>query len=211
MEIKAAIFDLDGTLVHASPEYRYLVVGNTLRTFGKLSSKSLIDDFWFRAETERARVIQKEWGLDPETEFWPSFHSFDSISLRKEHTKPYEDVGILSEIKDLGLKTGVVTSAPERIIKLEIGMLNYSFDSIIRAQLANGVAQKPHPQGIEKCLAELAVGKNEAFYVGNSPEDMEMATNARVRGIFIDRGEYDFGKVDSSLTINSLYALRVLI
>jgi len=61
MNIKAVIFDLDGTLVHTAPVYRYMVVGDALETLGiENIFKKDIDDFWFRGEKERKRIIEKE-------------------------------------------------------------------------------------------------------------------------------------------------------
>ena len=48
MVYKAVIFDLDGTLVHTMPEYRYKIVGQTVRDLGAKSSHHLIDKFWFQ-------------------------------------------------------------------------------------------------------------------------------------------------------------------
>jgi len=44
------VFDLDGTLVHTTPEYRYFIVPKVLEKMGKDTAKiSLgeIDKFWF--------------------------------------------------------------------------------------------------------------------------------------------------------------------
>lgn len=211
MNIKAVVFDLDGTLVHTTPDYRYLVVGKTLAKFNKSTTNSSIDNFWFRSEEERTRIIQEEWSLDPKKEFWPVYRGYDTSKLREDHTKPYEDTKVLVELKQKGLKMGIVTSAPRHIIDLELGMLNTKFDAVVRAQLTEGISPKPSPQGLEICLNKLSIKKENAIYTGNSPEDMELASNLGVFGVLIERGEYPLGKVDCGLRISSLYALRDLI
>lgn len=210
MDIEAVVFDLDGTLVHTTSDYRYLVVGKTLAKFNKSATNSSIDDFWFRSEEERTRIIQEEWSLDPE-EFWPVFRKYDTSKLREEHTKPYEDTKVLVELKQKGLKMGIVTSAPRHIIDLELGMLNIKFDAVVRAQLTERISPKPSPQGLETCLNKLNIKKENAIYTGNSSEDMELASNSGVFGVLIERGEYTLGKIDCGLRISSLYALRALI
>ncbi len=211
MSVKSFIFDLDGTLVHTTPEYRYMVVGNTLETFNIKSTKKDIDDFWFLSEKDRIKIIKDIWKLDPEEQFWPAFREYDALDLRKKHTWVYDDVGILSLLNKNGLRTGIVTSAPTHIIKLELSLLDHEFGSVVRAKLADGVKQKPDPEGLIKCMDDLGVNSSNTLYIGNSKEDMEMARNAQVYGVFVERREYDFGEIEADLTITSLEALRELI
>jgi HAD superfamily hydrolase (TIGR01549 family) len=208
MDCNSVIFDLDGTLVHTTPEYRYMVVGSTLNDFDIIGDEKDIDDFWFLSEEHRERIVNNIWKLNLEEQFWPTFRKYDALDLRKKHTKVYDDVDILTLLKENKLKTGIVTSAPAHIIKLELSLLNHNFDSVIRAQLSEGVNQKPHPEGLIKCMNTLNTNPDNTIYVGNSKEDMDMAKNAGVYGILISRGEYDFKNVDPSLRINSLYELR---
>jgi len=118
---------------------------------------------------------------------------------------------MLDFLTEKAIKTGIVTSAPSHIIEIELSLLTHKFDSVVRAQLSEDVKQKPDPDGLIKRINHLEVNRNELFYVGNSAEDMEMARNARVYGVFIDRQEYDFGNVKADLTIDSLEELRVLV
>ncbi|OGJ19989.1 hypothetical protein A3K73_03455 [Candidatus Pacearchaeota archaeon RBG_13_36_9] len=209
MKIEAAIFDLDGTLVHTKPAYRYLVVGNTLKTFGITTLNKIIDDFWFEGEKDRKKIITDLWHLDPQSQFWPAYRVYDTSDLREQHTEAYNDVGILFLLKERGIKTGIVTSAPSHIITLELSLLNHRFDAVVRAQ--DGVKQKPDSDGLMQCMDNLGVSPDRTYYVGNNKEDMEMARNARVCGIRIDREEYNYGKIEADLTIDSLEELRVLV
>jgi len=208
MKCGAVIFDLDGTLVHTTPKYRYLVIGNILNDFNIKGNKKDIDDLWFLSEKDRRRIIEDIWKLDLENQFWPSFRKYDTLDLRKQHTKVYDDVDILALLNENKLKIGIVTSAPAHIMNLELSLLNHKFGSVVRAQLSDGVKQKPDPDGLIKCMNSLNTNSNNTIYVGNSKEDMEMARNAGVYGVLISRGEYDFENVNPSLRINSLYDLR---
>jgi len=104
-----------------------------------------------------------------------------------------------------------VTSAPRHIMVLEIGMLNFNFDAVIRAQLDDGMQKKPHPQALDECIKLIGVNKDKACYIGNSPEDMEMARNAGVFGTFLDRGDHIYDKINCDAVIYSLYTLRTAI
>ena len=142
--------------------------------------------------------------------FWPAYRKQDQIELRRQYTEPYVDVGILQALRDRGIKTGIVSSAPKHIIELELEMLTRDFGSVVRAQPAEGVEQKPSPDGLLKCIRELKVEPSKSIYVGNGSQDLEMARNAKVYGILVDREEYDFGKIEADLTIISLDELRTL-
>lgn len=79
MKFKAVIFDLDGTLVHTTPKYRYKTTGRTLKEFGKKATKDIIDKFWF--EGKRDKTIKKYFGVEPKL-FWNVFREKDNITLR---------------------------------------------------------------------------------------------------------------------------------
>lgn len=212
MDIEAFIFDLDGTLVHTKPQHRYELVGRTLDELGVASySKEQIDRFWF--EGRREEKIKKCFGLEPEV-FWKTYKKYDSNELRERFTEVYDDVDFIGELKKNGYKVSIVTGAPRNILELEIGMVGKEFfDSVVRAQLTDGIHPKPSPHGIEKCLDSLRVSNEKSVYIGNSDEDILAAKGAGVFDVLLDRNEYEFDleKIKPSLVIESLYDLRDLL
>jgi len=209
MAYKAAIFDLDGTLVHTMPEYRYLVVGEqTLKELGVTASEEDIDKFWF--EARRDEIIRGLFGLDPEV-FWKTYRKYDKAELRKKYTRLYNDVDFIQELRKKGCLTGIVTGAPIHIVSLETAMLGEeNFNAIVIAQNSQGIIPKPHPHGLIECLNLLGIRNDEAIYVGNANEDIETARNARVFDVLLDRREYRLPKIQPSLTVHSLYELKDL-
>jgi phosphoglycolate phosphatase-like HAD superfamily hydrolase len=132
--------------------------------------------------------------------------------LRRQFTRLYDDVGVIRELRQNGYKTGIVTGAPMHIASLEIGMLGEKdFDGVIIAHTSNGIKPKPHPHGLESCLALLGVDRSEAIYVGNADEDVATAKNAQVYDVLLVRGEHEFPDSKPSLRIHSLYELRQLL
>lgn len=209
MEHEAVVFDLDGTLVHTTPQYRYRVVGQTLSDLGVTASHNSIDRFWF--EARRDAIIREHFGLEPQ-QFWETYRKHDTTELRTQFTKLYEDVDFIKELRQNGYKTGIVTGAPMHIASLEIGMLGKEyFDGIVIAHISNGIEPKPHPQGLEFCLKLLGVDKSKAIFVGNADEDLMTARRAQVYDVLLVRGEHEFQDINPSLRIHSLYELRPLL
>lgn len=212
MKYKAVIFDLDGTLVHTSPEYRYRIIGETLNELGVLSfSSEHIDKVWF--ETERDEIIIKHFNLDPEI-FWRNYTRHENAELRKQFIKLYEDIGFLVQARNAGYKTGIVTGSAKHIADLEVEMLGReNFDSVVIARHDSGIRSKPHPHGLEVCLEHLNARKEDVLYVGNAEEDILAAKNAGILDVFIKRDEYDFDlkMINPSVVINSLHDLKSLL
>lgn len=207
MSYKAVVFDLDGTLISTSHEHRRLAVGWTLKDLGVEASPKMIDKFWF--EHGRDDTIRETFHIDPKL-FWDIFHTYDTVEFRSQFTKPYDDLGFISELKRNGYKTGIVTTAPDYIASFEIGMIGKKLFDAVVGNLAH-TKPKPHPYGLEKCLEMLGVKSDEAIYVGNGEEDVETARNAHVLDVMIDRGEYQFPGIKPSLLIHSLYELRPIL
>jgi len=210
MKYEAVIFDLDGTLVHTAPEYRYKVVGRTLGELGaRHADASDIDRFWF--EGNRDALIKEHFSLNPEL-FWEAYCRNDLIELRMPFMKVYDDVDFITELRRKGYMTGIVTGAPIQVAVVEICMLGEGkFDEVVLARHESKLLPKPSPQGLERCLDLLGVSCKKAIYVGNSDEDMAMARGANVLDVFLDRSEHAFPDLKPSVTIHKLYELRTLL
>ena len=205
MKFKAAIFDLEETLTHTFPECTEKIVELTFRDFGAKISESEKRRFWL--DHRREEIIRRH-GIDPRL-FWEASKKHDTVEFRKQHIKIFDDVGFIREIRKKGLKTGIVTSSPVRIISFQTEMLGKeNFDTIVRAQLSSGIKPKPDPHGILECLKILGVKSSEAIFVGNGDEDILTARAAGVLDVLIDRGGHNLIKETPSLKIKSLYELR---
>jgi len=204
-DISGIVFDLDGTLVYTKPKYRYLVVGNTLNELGIKSTKDIIDRFWF--ESDRNKIIQEHFLIDYNI-FWNEFRIWDNVELRKNFTYPYKDTEVINEIRNNGVKTGILTGAPIDIRDMEIRLTNQKFDAIISANYINGIKEKPNPEGLLKCLEEMKIKKENATIVGNGLEDIEVGRNAGVFTILVNRRSHKSQNACPDLEVKSLYKLR---
>lgn len=208
---RGVIFDLDGTLVHTAPEYRYRIVGLTLQELGiPTPPNSHIDTFWF--EHDRNSVIRQLFGVGQEV-FWKIYIKYEEMNseLKGRLTKAYEDTVFIQELRRAGIKTGIVSGAPIKSINMSIELLGKkNFDAVVRSQPTSGIKPKPHPEGIAECMKILGVRPDETVFVGNGPEDVQAAKAAGAYDVLIERGEYKFQDANPSLKIKSLFEMRKL-
>jgi len=184
-------FDLDGTLVHTVPEYRYglvpVVVG---QLGGSIEEKRHIDQFWF--EGDRDTTIRVCFGLEPDA-FWDTFRSMDTPEERSRHTRAYDDAErALRKVSEAGKKASILTGAPEWIAKMEIEKLNSAPHDFYLSLTSAGFGQKPDPESFHFALAKLGMAAHETLYVGNSSEDARYAKNAGVDFVYLERKEHEF-------------------
>jgi len=212
---KAVIFDLDGTLVHTKPVYRYKTVKSTIEELGvnpKIDFELFVDKFWF--EENRDEIISNYLNVNPK-EFWKVFRKYDLVKIRKEFTEAYEDASFVKKLKEKGYKRGIVTGSPEEIASMEIELVGReNFDVIIIANPeCNNIRPKPDPHGIDLCLQKLDLPFAAAVYVDNSLGGICAAKEACVYDVLIDRKEYPYKleNVKPTLTIHSLYELETIL
>lgn len=200
---KAIIFDVDGTLVHTSPEYPKKIVNEILIGCGKPpAADDDIEAFWFGEDREGC--VQR-WGV-PVAEWWRLWIEKDTLQAFNAFVSTYPDVGFL-DVLAKRYRLGILTGAHPGRAMYEIGLIGEEKFASIVITYERGVQSKPHPEGMHVCLSELAVQPSEAVFVGNGPEDIGCAKAAGVLDVWLDRGEYDHG-VAASITIKDLHELE---
>lgn len=202
---KLTVFDLDGTLVHTTAEYRYHVVPETLKKLAKPVPKQKdIDRFWF--EGNRNDVIRQIFDCDKDI-FWKVFHKLDKIEDRAKYTHAYDDVSdVLKSLKKRGKILAITTGAPKRIAEMEIDLIPKELFTKITSITSTRYKAKPHPESLLGTLKKLKIKNTEAVYIGNSTEDGEYALAAGVDFIFLERREHTFAS-EKLTTIHSLLEL----
>jgi len=209
----AALFDLDGTLVFQTRAYRERTVGKTVRELGLTCDENFVDYFWY-GNGDRDKLIEKSLGIDYMS-FWRVFWKNDSPEERVKHTGVYDDVTALKELKERGVKLGIVTGSLSKVADAEISKVlskiqGCSIDSIISND--GCMRQKPYPDSLLTCIKELNVQSADAVYVGNAREDVKAARAARIKPVVILRepiGRVNYGS--SVEVINSLHEVANII
>gem|GEM_PF-336264 len=172
--INTLVFDWDGTLADSAR----LGLAAFQKTFAELEVAFPLDVYeatyspnWY--STYEALGLPKEkWRLADE--LWLQHYG--------EETAPLLD-GVAETLLGLhrrGYRLGVVTSGTERRVRRELDQSSVS--EILSVVVCNEhiVNKKPHPEGLQLALGQLHSRTEEAAYVGDAPEDIEMGRTAKV-------------------------------
>lgn len=94
----------------------------------------------------------------------------------------------LEQAEALGFALGLVTSGSrERVLReLEALSIRGRFRAVVCGEDVQ--RRKPHPEGLLKALRDLGASPAQSAYVGDSPEDVEMARAAGVLSVGIPGG-----------------------
>lgn len=178
---RACIFDLDGTLANTLESIAYFGNG-TLRAFGLPSIeperyKLLVGN---GADTLMKRMLREVDARLSEPDF---------LAFRKEYDRRYESEPmklvvpypglpeLLRELKERGLRLGVLSNKPDNMTRYIAGELYGGLLDEARGQ-REGVPKKPDPAAVLDLSACLGASPDEVLYVGDSGVDMETGSNA---------------------------------
>lgn len=202
--VRALIFDLDGTLIDSKLDLIHSV-NAMLKEMGRpeLEAKTISGYIGHGAPQLVARALG---GTATEEELKQALQFF--LGYYEEHkmdnTRAYP--GVAETLKDIKrMPMAVLTNKPVRIsvrILKSLGLADYfrviyggnSFES-----------KKPDPFGARKILDELAVSPTEAMVIGDSEVDIQTARNA---GTLAAAVNYGFGVHDRARYPADIYLDR---
>ena len=186
--IKAVLFDLDGTLVQQHDAYILSTVQKALDAFNKPMDEEFARELWHGWGGDRDESVRRHTGVQDTAEFWNVFWKLDTADVRAGNTFAYDDLGVLQELKEKGMKIGIVTSSQPEVVELELKKVDFrDFDCIINNKSGGGMKLKPHPDMILLALDELGILPEEAMYVGDSPVDVTASLAAGVKSVIVSR------------------------
>lgn len=179
---RAILFDWDGTLVD-SAEASYKCYVHALARFGIAYERSDFEKTyspdWYR--TYRAMGLPESLWLEAD-ECWLEHYREERADLIPGAREA------LLRLRQAGRVLGVVTGGDKGRVtgEIEEWRLAPVFSTLVGA--GDTVERKPRPEALLLGLARLGVPPESAAYVGDSPEDIEMAQAAGVYSVGIPGG-----------------------
>jgi HAD hydrolase, family IA, variant 1 len=190
MEVKAVIFDLDGTLLNTLTDLS-ASVNYTLERFGfPLRSEREVRSYLgngIRALVEKSLPADKK---DMTDECLKVFKDYYDIH-KDDNTAPYDGiVDMLRSVKAAGLKTAIVSNKYDAAVQY---LKDVTFSGLIDFAVGegNGIAAKPAPDGVWLALKKLNAVKEESVYVGDSEVDLMTAENSGLKCVAVTWGFRD--------------------
>ncbi len=169
-EIKAVIFDVDGTL-YRSQEYErhlYHMIVKTISWFTGLDNQQAAE------KLRQQKHIHKTVSKSIESMGINRHKFFDKLAEYAEPEKYIaknpEAVEVLRVLKQLGYKVALHTNSGRKLaekVLRAIGIEDYCYDALVTSDEAE---PKPSINGYLLCASKLGVKPREALYIGDRPE-----------------------------------------
>lgn len=176
--VKAVIFDLDGTLLYTLEDLA-AAVNYALRENG-MAERTLDEVRRFVGNGVRRLMARSVPGGEDNPLFEQAFADFKCyyVAHCQDYTRLYEGVAdMLEGLKARGLRMAIVSN------KLQAGvdeLCDRYFRDTVEVAIGDqpGTQRKPAPDMVELALKRLGVAKDEAVYVGDSDVDLATARNS---------------------------------
>lgn len=181
-ELEAVLFDWDGTLVNSAEAsfrcYEAVFAGYGIR-FDRDAYAATYSPNWHRTYTE-VGLPQDRWAEADAR--WLETYCREAVPLLSGAREAVE------RLAAAGLRQGLVTSGDRSRVVREVAGHGLERHFAVVVCGSDAVAKKPHPEALLLALDRLGVAPARAVYVGDSPEDVEMARSAGARSIGIPGG-----------------------
>lgn len=176
--LKAVLFDLDGTLVDTAEEF--VVVVQRLRAEHDLPE---MDPVRIRASVSNGAraLVALGLGLDPEDDIFES-KRLRLLELYAEvlgtSAKPYPGINaLLAQLDERGIHWGVATNKPRAYAEPLLQRIDLpSCPSLVCPDDVKD--RKPHPESLYRNCKDLDCAPHQAIYVGDHLRDIEAGKRA---------------------------------
>jgi len=181
-QIDAVLFDWDGTLVD-SAEASFRCYESTFGSYGirfdRDTYAATYSPNWHRTYTAIG-LPPDRW--DEADARWLEGYCRQQIPLLPGAREAVE------RLAAAGLAQAIVTSGDRTRVGGELERHGLALYFPVMVCGSDGMAKKPHPEALFAALSRMSITPRRAVYVGDSPEDVEMARNAGAWSVGIPGG-----------------------
>jgi HAD superfamily hydrolase (TIGR01549 family) len=197
--LKAAIFDIDGTVVDIDSKGIYELYSGISKYFKKNTPR--IDSMYKHWYGIDEKQIYEELNVSTD-DFWEVFRKNDNEEFRRKYLYAYNDLSVISELENKGCFVGFNTDAPHIHGLIQLNQIGISDPYIVANH--NGIPRKPDPSGLLKIMRENNLVAKNTIYIGDSEKDIIAGMLAGVRTALIDRGHINKLRVTPDYILRSL-------
>jgi len=178
LPLHGVLFDWDGTLLdsyHADSQ-AYLAMFHALGVnWGLAELERHYSPDWY-AVYRAAKIPEERW--DEANRLWRAYYAKHPSKLMTAARR------VLSQLNRRH-KLGLVSSGDR--VRVSQQLREFGLTRIFRSRVLGGDTpeKKPHPAPLLKALEEMKAEAGHCVYVGDTPEDVEMARAAGVRAIAV--------------------------
>ena len=202
MSIKAAIFDLDGTLLNTYEDLAN-AVNFALRKKSFPEHEAECYKMFAGNGTNMMikRALPEEFRNDQTVEELKPFYLEYYNKHTGEKTRPYDGIiELIDKLKSKGIKLAVASNKIDCMVKQVVEEYFNGYFDFATGQ-KEGKRCKPHPDMVLEAIEALGVSKDEVIYSGDSGVDAETGKNAGIFTVgvlwgFRDADELKKGGVD---------------
>jgi len=217
--IRAAIIDLDGTMVHTTPDFTVAI--NRMRediALPPLSIETITEFVGKGSEHLMRSVLGVDFnGDDVEKRFADALASYQKhyLAINGDYSHVYHGVEAgLSALRSKGLKLACVTNKPiafARPLLEKKGLLPY-FDIVYGGDSLP--RKKPDPLPMQTVCRDFRLSPHEVVAIGDSSNDAQAARAAGCRSLTVPYG-YNHGQpvqtIDSDGIVDTLFVAADLL
>ncbi len=182
---RAALFDLDGTLLDSAPDM--LATANRLREMRQMAPMMLAQIRPHVSKGSRAMLAAAFPALDTESReaMVPEFLETYLQELGR-HSRLFDDIEpMLSALEAAGTAWGIVTNKPEYLAREILPQLGWESRCAVLIGGDTLAEKKPHPLPLQVAAERMRIDIADCVYVGDDERDIQAARAAGMPSIAV--------------------------